>query len=45
LWACKNQKLGDGTFEMKDDELRYEYEESGYFFTGCDFGCVHWEAK
>jgi hypothetical protein len=25
--------------------LIFEYDESGHFYVGDEFGCIHWEAK
>lgn len=46
---CQSPKLGQGKFSpASDDELDqliYEYDEGGHFWTGPDFGCVHREPK
>ncbi len=32
----------DGEAEFCKDHFRYVYNETGGFWTGDDFGCVHW---
>lgn len=44
---CENHdKIGE-TFEVKADvdTMVYSYNESGRFWTGPEFGCVHYEPK
>ena len=43
LLQCTNEKLREGIEDAKLDELCYAYYEGGGFYTGPDFGCVHWE--
>lgn len=43
---CRSPKIVEdcgGLFE--DDQLVYEYAESGRFFVGPMFGCVHFEER
>jgi hypothetical protein len=42
---CGSSKLKEpiGGYEL--DSLVYSYDESGGFWTGPDFGCIHYSAK
>lgn len=44
---CRSDKICEPLDEDRDasDQLVYEYDESGWFFPGPDFGCVHWEER
>ena len=41
---CKNEKLAEDwgqAGEEKQDMLLYDYNESGGFWVGPEFGCIH----
>jgi hypothetical protein len=42
---CEHPKLCNPRTDQGSDALNYEYDEGGGFFTGPDFGCVHWEGR
>jgi hypothetical protein len=46
---CASPKLAEPLGIPNDvdtsDMLIYSYDEGGRFYTGPNFGCVHWEAK
>ena len=43
--SCECPKLMENYGEHAPDTLVYSYFEGGYFWTGPDFGCIHWEPK
>lgn len=42
---CCCEKIRDTNDDMVADELVYQYYESGRFWSGPDFGCVHHQKK
>lgn len=41
---CVNTKLAED-WGYEADMLVYSYRESGFFWTGPEFGCVHFDGK
>lgn len=40
---CNNEKLSEDIYGgIKEDELKYSYNEGGVFHPGPKFGCIHW---
>ena len=44
-WCGNDSKIQEDYGEYPLDGLSYSYLEGGSFWTGPNFGCVHWEAK
>lgn len=43
---CHNEdKITECYERWPQDALVYSYDEGGRFWTGPNFGCIHWEAK
>lgn len=43
---CECHKLDEDVYEdSPTDTLRYSYREGGCFYSGPDFGCIHWVTR
>jgi len=45
---CQSQKIREDwgfSLQEKDDMLVYDYTESGAFWVGVNFGCIHHKEK
>ena len=43
--CCSDKLVEDHSGLHEKDMLVYPFTEGGHFWTGPDFGCVHWEPK
>jgi len=46
--CINNDKIHEDDFEARSetsDHLIYSYDESGGFWVGQNFGCIHWKPK
>ena len=42
---CNHGKIEESPVVYRPDALCYSYNEGGAFWTGPEFGCVHWEKR